>query len=152
MNILIARSGIYDCSDLNVSDTSDLELCKLLPSDGVIEFLRNHNFDATFRSEYTEPVLEFCYKWRNAEHEFIDETLDAQRIDLLKKADSLLNYIGRYTTARGDIFQSVKPENYDYSIDSELKIRANACKINRAAEEFVNSHQELIRIYRGTQR
>lgn len=126
------------------------ELRDLLPSNRVIKFLAEHDFGGSFFRQEIEPLRTFRHDWDNAEHEFINQELEALRLALHDRVGVFLNLIARYTVPIGGQGQSVNPPDSDYGDpERDNRIRRNAEEINNAADDLVQAHQSLIRAFRG---
>ncbi|NOR46408.1 MAG: hypothetical protein GQ534_12555 [Candidatus Delongbacteria bacterium] len=119
-------------------------LIKLIPSDSIIQFLKDHDFKSSFRFDYVKPIYEFLALWNNVEHEFLDKEIDNLRQELHKSAQHLMNEIGVKTFHNKADLHSVKPEEMHGPMPE--KIIQNGVDINEAADVFVEAHEKFVRL------
>lgn len=125
------------------------EFLQLLPSAGVIEFLRTHDFLGSFRRNNIEPINTFVREWSNAEHEFQDKDIEKQKQELYEAAQSFVRLIGSYTSPNNKGFQSVIPDYYEDGEERERTFKKEAEEIGDAADLVVEKHQEIIKVARS---
>lgn len=139
----------YSAKKNNIGHNNDInlfkELQKILPSDGPILFIREHDFGGSFDLEHVMPFKKFNYFWTTAEYEFIDQELEELKKNLLKASNAFSQSIAINTSPNKHGFQSVIPTGYDYSEESEKRIRGEIDEMNQAADELFKAHQEIIR-------
>jgi len=123
------------------------ELQDLLPSHGAIDFIKHHDFGGSFRLDNLDPIRLFGYEWDNAQHEFNDSALEAQRKQLLRAAKYFSEAIAYKTSPRRGM-QSVVPEDVSSTGPFPEWIRRDICEIHLAAEALVDEHQKMIRLGR----
>ncbi len=121
------------------------ELIQLLPSDGVIDFLRHHDFLNDFELDAIGPLREFLHRWDNAEHEFHNAELEQLRKELISATEGLSHSISKYTSSNKTGIQAVRVDRLKHIAEHEERFRREADIINSAADEVVQKHQELIR-------
>lgn len=119
------------------------EFLEVLPSSGSIDFIDTMNMAGfSFDSERLDDLREFYYNWDNAEHEFMDEELEAKR-------ERLHELIGDYTSLiSGNTFptdggrQTVPPE---WEREQPERFAKVVNELHEKAEEVVEAHQDLVR-------
>lgn len=124
------------------------KIVKLLPSTGVIHFLKHHDFLGSFRQREIEPIEQFLYEWNNAEHEFQDEDIEKLKIELFEAARQFIALVGQYTTLNKNGFQAVRPDYYEGGGEREVEFRREANEIGKSADSVVEKHQEFVRVAR----
>jgi len=119
-------------------------LLKELPSNGSINFLRDHDFNYPFRLSELDQLVDFIYNWDNAEHEFIDKDIEKIKTNLFDEIKNYLEYSSMNTYPLKAEFQTVKTD-----IDSEIELsettKENISQLNKYGDTIYNLHQELIR-------
>lgn len=120
-------------------------LVELLPSTGVIHFLKTHDFLGSFSRADIKPIENFLYEWGDAEHEFQDKEIDALKKGLYGEARNFNNLLGKYTSPNKYSYQAVRPDHYEGGDERELQFQREADEIGEAADSVVHKHQELIR-------
>jgi len=121
------------------------QLVELLPSSGVINFLKTHDFLGSFQRDAIQPIEEFLYEWGNAEHEFQDERIEELKVELYGAARKFNTLIGKYTSPNKYGFQAVRPDHYEGGHQRELEFQQEAEEIGDAADVVVAKHQEFVR-------
>ena len=121
------------------------QLIELLPSTGVIHFLKAHDFLGSFKRDSIRPVEQFLYEWGNAEHEFQDKEIEALKAELYGAARTFDTLIGKYTSPNKHGFQAVRPDQYEGGDQRELEFQREAEEIGDAADLVVAKHQDFVR-------
>jgi hypothetical protein len=121
------------------------QLIELLPSSGVIHFLKTHDFLGSFKRDEINPIEEFLYEWGNAEHEFQDKDVEELKGELYVAARKFNTLVGKYTSPNKYGFQAVRPDHYEGGHQRELEFQREAEEIGDAADEVVAKHQEFVR-------
>ncbi|MFT4997241.1 MAG: hypothetical protein ACI8RO_000580 [Flavobacteriales bacterium] len=121
------------------------KLLDALPSTEVMSFVDKHDFLGDFKNETLRPVYRFFSEWDNSEHEFIDETLESLRKDLLNKIKTFNLVIAKYTAPNNRGFQAVRVDTQKGDPEHEARFAEEATIINNSANELYASHQLLIR-------
>lgn len=124
-------------------------LTELLPSNGrAMSLAREQDFSNSFAIAAVEPVTEFVQTWDNAEHEFLNKRIEAQKKSLLELASDFTLKIAQYTSPTGNGRQSAIPSrmNVDFGFPEYLKKEIR--ELNEAASAFHHAHQSLIRLAR----
>ena len=124
------------------------ELVKLLPSNGVIKFLDTNNFAGfPFQMSKLDPLYEFVTDWNDAEHEFLDETLEKLRTQLWEKAREYCSDISTNTwVCDSNLTLSSVPQEWE--IDSPERFFSVVDSLHSQAKKIVETHQELVRVGR----
>jgi hypothetical protein len=74
-----------------------LEIRKILPSDGSILYVRQHDYGGSFPRKAHGDLREFVYLSQRPECEFMDSDLEGIRVRLYETIDQFLNLLGEYT-------------------------------------------------------
>lgn len=123
------------------------ELLEVLPSHGVISFLRHHDFGGPYRTTSIEAIRQFVNNFDGPDHEFLDEQIESLRKDLHSSCTDFLHALAHRTfrVEFADGFLSIPS---DWKTDkTELWERARA-EINTAADELCKSYDDLVRTAR----
>jgi hypothetical protein len=123
------------------------DLLKTLPSDGAIQFVREHDFSLRFRSEDKNDIRRFLADCGGPEHEFIDSELEVLRKDLMTKCSSFLSCLGgnTWSVEFREGFKSV-PEEWRWEQPERFKTVVK--KIHREAESVCRAYDQLVRAAR----
>ena len=121
----------------------------LLPSTGVIRFLKEHDFMGSFNRKTVDPLDDFRLNWDNAEHQFIDEGLESLREILYKKSEEFYLEMARLTSPNDAGFQAVVSDRVQTTSEKpwsywEKKFQGEAKILNGKADELVEAHQNLV--------
>lgn len=131
-------SELKDIKNIRTSDkTLLLELINDLPSKGGIDYLRQVDpvgFPSAFNKEQIRDVANFVAKWGNAEHEFINRTMERQRRKLYSTLRELLDYLDMFDTWGEKI---IKTDTQKYTEIFK--------KITKMRRDSYTLHQQLIR-------
>lgn len=125
------------------------EFLRDLPSNKTsMIYLKDWCFGAAFPSEVTSELRRFTYKWQDAEHEFLDKKLEAQRKDLICCMEQFLEKIAMHVL--------LDPRTNKLSIGmDDFETRPEMWKLrddlNAMASKVYAAHQKLIRIGRENQ-
>jgi len=114
-----------------------------LPSTGSISFIRDFDFRHSFRSDVLNDLDRFYHGWNNAEHEFLDQQLEALRAELYEAVERFLNNVGRLTAPTLAGLQSVIPKGIDPDINLPAHVRSDITLLNDCADVVHTTHQEL---------
>jgi hypothetical protein len=115
-----------------------------LRPEGVITFLRDHDFGGSFDPEWVKPLHRFVDEANRPDHEFLLPELEALRLNLIEKGRVLSNLVALKTHRRDFGFQSVLPDSL-VNAERPKHIIDAALNLNNAATDFVASYDELIR-------
>ena len=118
-----------------------------LDPDGVVAFLREHDFGGTFMRSSTNPVLRFADTWVGADKEFQDKEVEDRHKELVKAAKKLSELIATKTSLIGGEAQSVVSERFQGEERPDWILR-DAQEINDAADRFVEKFDEFIKMAR----
>jgi hypothetical protein len=126
------------------------ELLALLPStEGVIPFLREHDFGASFPREALDPLMRFLRDWDTADHEFLDETIDEGRRGLLAAVKKFMPLYAIETFVNElDATRQEVPRQW--RVEDRHRYQRVVRQLNEAADEIVKRHQEVVRLARRT--
>jgi hypothetical protein len=118
-------------------------LIKLLPSDGIVDFIKKKNMAGfSFNPDRLNPLDEFIHNWNNAAHEFLDPDLEHARSELYSRCREYSALIGKYTFPNNNGQQSVPPE---WEIEQPQKFELAVNELHDKAQEVVDSHERLVR-------
>lgn len=120
-------------------------LIKLLPSNGVIDFLDQTNMAGfSFLDAKLDPIREFYYEWNIPEKEFINTELETIRSKIWSKVDSYLNIIATETFSIGrNAERRSVPEEWEY--EQPQRFDRVVKSLHSLAGDIVKLHQELVR-------
>lgn len=124
------------------------QLLEALPTNGVMSFLKGHDFLGSFKSDSIEKMGLFAFEWSSPEHEFIDTELEALRKELLDGIVKFNHCVAIYTSPNSRGLQAVKYDKYSYDADQEQRFVEEAKKINQAADLVVELHAAFVRTAR----
>ncbi len=119
-------------------------ILKTLEPDGIIAFLREHDFGGLFNRNDIAPLRRFIDQASRPDQEFLTSELEELRSRLVLLGHTLSSLIGAKTYPRHGNFNSVLPENL-VNVERPPVIRENATKLNDTATDFVDSFDELVR-------
>jgi hypothetical protein len=121
-------------------------LTQLLPSDGIIDFIRRNNMAGfSFSLDRLNPLHEFIDRWDDATHEFLDPDLEHARSELYSRCREYSSLIAKYTFPNNNGEQSVPPE---WETEQPLKFDNAVKELHDKAQEIVDSHERLVRMAR----
>lgn len=125
------------------------KLRKIIPYDGTISFIRDHDFGDTFDRRVIKDFKNFRHECRyNPEFEFIDADLEGVRANLFKHIDDFLNCLAQNT------FSDNRPGSHLISVQKEFRYSKNESwpqivrEINNAADKVIETYDNLIRLCR----
>lgn len=136
--------------DWNVHPNDQSLLRKLLRDlnpDGVVAFLREHDFGGTFTRSSTNPVLRFADTWVGADKEFQDKEVEERHKELVEAAKKLSGLIASKTSPIDGDAQSVVPKRLQGEERPDWVLR-DAQELNEAADRFVEKFDEFIKTAR----
>lgn len=122
-------------------------LLRELDPDGVVAFLREHDFGGTFMRSSTDPVLRFADTWVGADKEFQDNEVEDRHKDLVEAAKELSELIASKTSPIGRDGQSVVSKRFQGE-ERPDRILRDAQEINEAADRFVEKFDEFVKTAR----
>lgn len=121
------------------------EFLEGLPSNGVIDFLRGHDFLMEFDLDSVSPLRKFLREWDNANHEFQDKELEKLRKELYEAAADFSGKISKYTSPNESRMQAVRSDKLKHIEEHEMRFEKEASILNEAADKVVSIHQNLVR-------
>lgn len=134
--------------DVHPNDQALLKrLIRVLDPDGVVAFLREHDFGGTFMRSTTSPVLRFSNTWVGADKQFQDKEVEEKHKELVEAARELSGLIACKTSPIGGDAQSVVPQHFQGEKRPDWILR-DAQELNDAADRFVEKFDEFIKISR----
>lgn len=115
-----------------------------LPSDGSIDFIDKNNMAGfSFERSRLNDLSNFFYDWGNAEHEFLNKTLENKRKILHEKIGAYLKIIGFETFPTHLPGRNTVPPEWEY--EQPERFHKTVDKLHSLAGEIVDIHQDLIR-------
>lgn len=123
------------------------QLMALLPSNGVIAFVNQHNMSFGFDEGRIEPIDRFVLEWQNAQHEFIDVDVEHAKAELMQACRAWCHTINIETFRMSDRRQSVPPE---WETDQPERFEKVIRQLHDEAQAIVDKHEHLVRV--GTRR
>jgi hypothetical protein len=121
-------------------------LLKVLPSDGSIYFMREFSFGNCFRWEALKDLDDFRYACARPEHEFLDETLEAQRTTLLKCVDKFVHLLaGNSFRLEGSIEDAYYKVPDDWHHTNPKRWHEAVDAINTAADAVIAQYDTFVR-------
>lgn len=153
----VATTSIFDAgtklesrrkSEANLLHDTDLlnSLLELLPSTGIMLFIKDFDFGNSFPLNRIDSAYKFVCEWENAEYEFQNTEIEMAKKVLWKTCFDFTQKVNRNTAPNHSGWQSVIPRGVDPEFGLSQQILDEIKEINEAATEFYKSHQELIRI------
>lgn len=121
------------------------ELRAVLPSNGAIEFLRQHDFLIDFDDQHIDPLRTFEYEWDDAEHEFFDPRLEGIRKSLFDAVLEFRGAVAQFTVGQANGLRGVRVQALRHNPIHEARFREEATVINNAAKPVIDFHQKLMR-------
>lgn len=116
-----------------------------LPVNGVMRFIKDHDFLGSFDKENISPMGKFAYEWDNPEHEFIHPVLEERRKSFLKAVNELNIAIATYTSPNNSGFQAVRVDSQKHDPEHEARFKDEAKIINEAATKAYVAYENLVR-------
>jgi hypothetical protein len=124
------------------------QLMELLPSEGVIKFINDHNMAGfSFEREELHPIDSFLAEWNNAQHEFVDVDVEHAKQELLQACQAWSRTIGTETFSMSNGRRSVPAE---WEIEQPDRFERVVNQLHTQAQAIVDTHERLMRI--GTRR
>jgi len=141
----------YDVATPHPADVALFEeLQAVLPSNGPIEFLRQHDFLIDFSDQYIDPFRSFEYDWDNAEHEFFNPKLEGIRKSLYDAVYEFRGAVAQFTVGHANGLRGVRVQALRHNPVHEVRFREEATVINDAAKPVIDFHQKMMRTGRKT--
>lgn len=142
-----------ESSKIDQSHPNDILLAKqfleILPANGIMRFLKEHDFLGAFKQDKIEAVNRFSYEWSSPEHEFNDAELESLRKTVLEATIEFNNCIAKYTSQNSRGLQAVKVDGHCYDRVQQQRFSEEATRINNAADLVVESHAFFVRAARA---
>jgi hypothetical protein len=135
-------------SKIRETDSKLFERLKeALPSKGSISFVDEQNMAGFSWPRYKlDQLKDFYQEWGDAEHEFIDQDMEALRANLHELTGEYLGQIAVNTfPASNPEYQTVPPEWEEVNPKHFFEVVG---KLHETAGEIVKTHQDLIRLGR----
>ena len=115
------------------------------PSNGrSARFLDEHDIGGSFRSDDLNELYNFLNTWNDAEHEFHNKKLEAQRKKLWKAANKFCSELSLKVYAGREGFLTMDLKDFEDRPEA-LATRDN---LNNLATQVFREHQEFVRIGR----
>lgn len=127
------------------------EIREILPSDrGSINFLRFHDYGASFPCGIHEDLYTFMYKCSNPEFEFMDIDLEGIRARLFELIDKFTDLTGQFTfPVDGAPRKNRVPKEWTYgSREEQVKFNKITNELNELGAEICKVYDELIKLGR----
>lgn len=122
-------------------------LKEVLPSKGSISFIDEQNMAGfSWPRSKLDQLKSFYHDWSDAEHEFLDQDLEALRAKLYKLTGDYLGQIAVNTFPTANHEYQTVPADWEESNPKHFFEVVN--KLHETAGEIVKTHQELIRLGR----
>ena len=119
------------------------EFLEVLPSSGSIDFIDRRNMAGfSFDSEKLNDLHEFYYNWDDAEHEFMDDELEAKRKRLHELIGDYTSLISGNTFPTDSGQQTVPPE---WEYNQPERFGKVVGELHEKAGAVVEAHQDLVR-------
>jgi hypothetical protein len=120
---------------------------KALPSNGSIDFVRNHDFGGCFDRRRLEQLETFAHEWNDAEHEFLNSEMETKRSELHSLAKTFLGMLVTYASplagASGEHHSSLPREWED---NNRAAFQKAVTELHEQANKVVAAHQNLVRL------
>ncbi|MEZ5615390.1 MAG: hypothetical protein R3E35_09255 [Rhodocyclaceae bacterium] len=124
------------------------KVIELLKPNGVISFLREHDFGGSFLREDIAPLHTFVAVGGNPDNEFVNPALEKERQLLLTNASDLAMLIAKYTSPNSVGNLSVLP-NHLVNLPRPDWVLREAKELNEAASAFVEIYDNFVRFCRA---
>ena len=128
------------------ADRNNLDnLLAVLPSEGGIERLRDHNFAASFERDWFEDIERFYQTRRDRpEFEFLDDDLEKLRSELIKSIRVFLGKLSEHTfyMKGSNTRMGVPPEWED---EQPQRFEKAVSEIHKAADRVCQNYDDLVR-------
>lgn len=147
--------GISRPTSTPVPNPHDVQLMtrfRLLITEPVLDFLRNHNFGTPWRSDRLDALAEFAETWRGGRFEFQDADLNAALTRAKASANDLEERIavGSWADRNNAAVRTVKTDE-DYRIGTQPATLDKIREMNASASAVVRDFDDLERVARGKQ-
>lgn len=120
-----------------------------LPFEPTIRVLREANFGADYRAEWLQPLNRFVESWDDPNREFLDATLEAERLALYRAALALATDFARETVPNdhNEGWRTVYPWR-ERGGPRPAHVLESARVLNEAARSFVPRYELFVRLAR----
>jgi uncharacterized protein YukE len=123
------------------------DLIQMVPSDGIIEFLRTFSFGNAYRGDFMDPLYAFIDLRGGPEYEFIDIELEKLRKDLRAAIQAFLSLLHKNTFRQqgigGDHTLSRIPDEWEMT--QGRRYHQAITDLNAAAGEVCKTYDDLVR-------
>lgn len=144
----VVTSGSPETERVTLADVAVFDqLIGLLQPNGVISFLREHDFGGSFLREDIAPLHTFVAIGGNPDNEFVTPSLEQERQLLLANAHDLAMLIATYTSPNSVGNLSVLP-NHLVNLPRPDWVLREAKELNEAASAFVEIYDNFVRFCR----
>ena len=149
------RVFIYKADKLAKQEQEDLynvdrelfkEFIELLPSDGLdVKLLEKHDFGNSHHGNEVKRLDKFVHTWNNAQKQFLDAELEAQRDNLITKARHFIDTLASrsYSIGNGETFSCI-PDAYRGAWDWPPHVHEQIRELNDLGSELFELHKTLI--------
>ncbi len=137
---------VWQVSKLSKNDSLLFEqFLSEFPSNGrSARFLESHDIGGSFRDDELKELDKFAESWGNADHEFGNKRLEAQRKELLQATEKFRTDLSLNVFAGSHGFLTMDLKDYE----DRPELLATRERLNNLAMEVFKQHQELVRLGR----
>ncbi len=114
---------------------------ELLPSDHIVVFLRQHDFDGSFRLDNIVPLFNFAEGWNNPEHSFHNGALNKKLKRFHVTVEKFLMLTAANTSPSNVGIQSLNPYLRTNDPAGYKKI---VKEMNDLADEVASQHEDFV--------
>jgi hypothetical protein len=128
-----------------------VDLMQMLPSEGIIEFLRSFSFGNAYRQDFIDPLYQFIDLRGGPEHEFIDPQLEKSRKELRVAIQAFLSVLRKNTFRQREMagnhtFCRIPDE---WEMTQGRRYHQAIADMNAAAGDICKRYDELVRTARA---
>jgi hypothetical protein len=135
---------VADGERKRIADSKSLALVlEALNPQGVVAFLRDHDFGGTFDREDIAPLRKFINLSNGPEQAFLFSDLEQKRQQMAEEARVLSKLIALKTHPRQGNYNSVLPDDLVNEVRPDW-VNRNAIEINDAATAFVGTFDQFV--------
>lgn len=116
----------------------------LLPSDGVMNFLRIYDFGAAFHNDELRPIYRYYYRRNGPDHEFLNPELETARKKFLASCGALIGAVGKHTFVI-EHQPRLRAVPSDWRHKSPELFYSASQEINAAADAVCSIYDDLVR-------
>lgn len=129
------------------ADTALFEKFKItLPSSSAsVQLLKEHSFWNSYNIQAISQLEEFVNCWNNAEHSFLDASVESQKVELLSCCDSFLSKLAEVSgpVGAGPFYSSIPTmHKNDWNMPDFVTTKID--ELNDKAMECYEKHQQFI--------